>query len=822
MSQTARDKLEVTVGERVESVELAQYASGDDDIFYGRPGTEDSGVFQVVVDDNEYDLPAELSSEDVVIDIGAHIGSFSYAALKRGAGKVYAYEAHPINAAITRKNLSRFGDRASCRNLAVWRSDEPARTLYNDVITGYQHTGGISVLWNEQGVPVDTTSLDEILFEASNGLRKRIRLLKIDCEGSEYPILFTSRHLDIVEEICGEYHAIAPERIPERAKVKDRCEYFNGSVLKSLLERQGWVVELRPQNQVYGLFNARRAPGDARGGSVSELKVEELMGRIRASVARKEFRGEISPIDVQALLRELQAQQIEASTHTSELQLTLAQISPETELIPIDDAAHYHVNDLLKHHDKEFVRNAYRALLKREADESGFNHYLDSLRNGRYNKIDILAALRYSNEGRERNVSLRGLRLPYTLRRLYRIPALGYFLQLSVALLRLPVLVRNHSQLETYTLVQREKLLESIGTVADSVEKVADAIKTVEGSIQTVEESFKTSIKTVEDSFKALTKLQHQQISALFREQHQMLGEQKELFDLINARHALEHETRAGDSQSAMEEQVRQLAQRVEDLRAEFARQQRVAALLAEIAGQFKPDDAALREMQMLAKEDRHHLDALYASFEDQFRGDKEDVKARLRYYLPFLKEAGITQGILDMGCGRGDWLELLEEEGLAAQAVDSNSVLVERCRGRGLSVVQADALQYLRGLPDASLNAVTGFHIIEHLPFETLVQLLDEIFRLLRPGGLIMLETPSPENLVVAACNFYSDPTHNRPVSPHTLKFILKNRGFDNIGLQFLHPVEGSPFEAEDGSLHSLHMWFYGPRDYAIVGSKK
>jgi O-antigen chain-terminating methyltransferase len=116
----------------------------------------------------------------------------------------------------------------------------------------------------------------------------------------------------------------------------------------------------------------------------------------------------------------------------------------------------------------------------------------------------------------------------------------------------------------------------------------------------------------------------------------------------------------------------------------------------------------------------------------------------------------------------------------------------------------------------------VTAFHVIEHLPFETLVQLLDEIFRVLKPGGLIMLETPSPENLVVAACNFYSDPTHNRPVSAHTLKFILKERGFDQIGLQFLHPVEGSPFQTEDKSLESLHMWFYGPRDYAVIGSKK
>jgi O-antigen chain-terminating methyltransferase len=491
----------------------------------------------------------------------------------------------------------------------------------------------------------------------------------------------------------------------------------------------------------------------------------------------------------------------------------------------------------LKYHDKEFVRSAYRAVLKREADDSGYNNYLDNLRSGRYNKVDILAALRYSPEGEERNVRIRGLRLPSTLRRLYRLPALGYFIQLAVALARLPVLVRNHSQLEAYSFAQREKLVDMIRTVAESVERVAASVRTVDetlratiaaleaslnSSIVRIEDSFNTKIKATEDSLKTLTQLQHQQISALFREQHQIIGEQKELFDLINARHALGRQTNASALPAELEEHVRQLSQKIEDLRAELSRQERLAAFLAKTAERLEQGDQVLIESRGEAlSQDRHRLDSLYASFEDEFRGDREDVKERLRYYLPFLREAGITGGVLDIGCGRGDWLELLAEEGIEAGAVDSNSVLVERCRRNGLKVAESDALAYLRSQGDASLNAVTAFHVIEHLPFETLVSLLDEIRRVLRPGGLVMLETPSPENLVVAACNFYSDPTHNRPVSAHTLKFILMERGFERIRLQFLHPVEGSPFESAK-SLESLHMWFYGPRDYAIIGSKK
>ncbi len=180
----------------------------------------------------------------------------------------------------------------------------------------------------------------------------------------------------------------------------------------------------------------------------------------------------------------------------------------------------------------------------------------------------------------------------------------------------------------------------------------------------------------------------------------------------------------------------------------------------------------------------------------------------------------GIRFTILDLGCGSGDWLDLLRDEGLQARGVEINTVMLDACRARQLEVVESDMLAYLHGLPDSSVNVITAFHLIEHIPFETMLELIAEVRRVLRPGGLVMLETPSPENLVVAACNFYSDPTHHKPVYPHTLTFILKNLGFNDVRLQFLHPVEGSPFTGDD-RLEPLQMWFYGPRDYAVIAAK-
>src|SRR5262249_47024730 len=186
-------------------------------------------------------------------------------------------------------------------------------------------------------------------------------------------------------------------------------------------------------------------------------------------------------------------------------------------------------------------------------------------------------------------------------------------------------------------------------------------------------------------------------------------------------------------------------------LKTENILQERRITLLLEEARKRLPDAWDQEQLQSVADEAHHVLDALYASFEDQFRGTREDIKERLRVYLSVLQEAKLgseTRPILDVGCGRGEWLELLQEAGLCGQGVDRNRVLVEQCQRRGLRVVESDVLAYLRSLPGASLGVVTGFHIIEHLPLEILIKLLDETVRVLTSGGLAIFETPNPRNV--------------------------------------------------------------------------
>jgi SAM-dependent methyltransferase len=222
--------------------------------------------------------------------------------------------------------------------------------------------------------------------------------------------------------------------------------------------------------------------------------------------------------------------------------------------------------------------------------------------------------------------------------------------------------------------------------------------------------------------------------------------------------------------------------------------------------------------------EDGHALDSLYVALQDQFRGSREDIKERLRIYLPMLEDMrGDSQrmSVLDLGCGRGEWLELLREAGWLGVGVDTNRVMVEQCRQRGLTVVEADATQYLRGTPTASVAAVTAFHVVEHLRFAAVVELIDEAVRVLEAGGIAIFETPNPENVLVGSCSFYCDPSHHHPLPAPVLKFVTEARGLRDVQVIPLHPFPQTWPADESGLMERLRGHFDGPRDYSVVGRK-
>ncbi len=213
----------------------------------------------------------------------------------------------------------------------------------------------------------------------------------------------------------------------------------------------------------------------------------------------------------------------------------------------------------------------------------------------------------------------------------------------------------------------------------------------------------------------------------------------------------------------------------------------------------------------------------VYDAFEEEFRGDAAVVSQRAEVYLPIMTSvsAGIPGfPVLDIGCGRGEWLQLLSDRGLAARGVDSNPTFAAQIRALGLEVVEGDAIEYLTAAPGDSVGAVTAFHIVEHLEINALLALIREAYRVVRPGGVVVFETPNPENLVVGSCSFYHDPTHRRPIPPPTLSFYLRHAGFSNVTVTSLAPLNLVPGPVDD-ALKPIVDRFNMGQDYAAIGYK-
>jgi O-antigen chain-terminating methyltransferase len=206
-------------------------------------------------------------------------------------------------------------------------------------------------------------------------------------------------------------------------------------------------------------------------------------------------------------------------------------------------------------------------------------------------------------------------------------------------------------------------------------------------------------------------------------------------------------------------------------------------------------------------------------------------VARSVRDYLPDIESLQCHGPVLDLGCGRGEWLEILRDAGINAYGVDLSKDFVDHCQARGLKVFLSDACEHLRTVPERSLSAVTAFHFVEHLPIDDVLEFLDLSVRALEPGGALILETPNPENLTVGASSFYLDPSHIRPVPPALLAFLVEARGLAEVETRFLHPSGDNKLRMPAATaawsvdlapvVDAVGARLFGPMDYAIIGRR-
>ena len=220
-----------------------------------------------------------------------------------------------------------------------------------------------------------------------------------------------------------------------------------------------------------------------------------------------------------------------------------------------------------------------------------------------------------------------------------------------------------------------------------------------------------------------------------------------------------------------------------------------------------------------------------YRDFEDRHRGPVADVREMLAVYLPHFEN---RTKVLDIGCGRGEFLSLLRDAGIAAYGVDSDESMVNAGRAEGLDVVLEDAFDHLRGLERAAVDGIFCSQVAEHLETPRLLALLELCLAKLAPGGVIVMETPNPESLSILSRFFYTDLTHIRPIHPDALRWAMEAVGFEGVHVQRVQPVEeGVRLEplppelaAEEGwaavaaNIDRLNDVLFGPQNFAAVAT--
>lgn len=570
------------------------------------------------------------------------------------------------------------------------------------------------------------------------------------------------------------------------------------------------------------------------------MDIDVLMSRIREEVARRKQLESTQQSSDTNSPPVAESPPITRQARHGTSHARMPDLSP-----PFVPEKNYVLDDFLVFHDELFVKNAYQGILLREADPGGLENYLTRLRDGLSNKVDILGSLRYSREGRNHAVKVKGLLHRYLWQRATRIPVIGYLLLSLKTLLRTPVLAGNLQHLDAhfhYSLnTLRQYLNNAITETDDSLERLESSLDELNKRINQLEADQKVLLGSRLDEME-------ERLSGLNEEQNNILNSRMDELR-VNIRRLEEEQDILLDSKldklegkiSALEEEqgnlrneharMRNSERDDKDIRNQLVVQQRLFLEMQRrmdtIRNREKPRYPANEQAQkqVFAGEEDHLLDAFYVSFEDKFRGTREDIKKRSEYYLQAVRDANAGTAdapVLDIGCGRGEWLELLKDNALHARGVEVNRVMIAESRKHGIEVIEAEAGEYLRGLATDSIGAVTAIHVIEHISFRNLIALFDEVVRILRPGGIAIFETPNPENIIVGSCSFYTDPSHIQPLPPEMLKFVLEQRGFADVSIHRLRETESFSDDKSTSTLDAdLGRLLYGPRDYAVIGSK-
>jgi len=481
---------------------------------------------------------------------------------------------------------------------------------------------------------------------------------------------------------------------------------------------------------------------------MDDLSVEEIMERIRRKLEtqRETLKKE--------QLRPSEKEQFEAD------------LAKET----------YEMEDFLKYHDKDFIYFAYKAILKREPDPSGYNNYLFKLRNGELDKVDIVVSLCKSLEGRAKGTKVKNINFYYIKCGIKRIPIISYFLKWLNLFLKLPKVIKNLEtenkyyygnlredidQINKEVQVRLEKLNYTYDHLSGGVSEITNKIRGIETKLNDL------SYKVTEEDKEVLNRLADLELKSSEVVDKLKELEVKEIPEILEA-----------DKESYLSRAI---------------------------------SSSHLSHPELTQK--GQDKDVFFYLFENVFRGEQKDIKERQRYYLKYVLEvAKNTQGeiFLDAGCGRGEFLELLQENNIPYLGIEINEFETNFLKQKGLNVKNSDILEYLSNT-NKNLMGISCFQVIEHLDITYLKKFIELAYKRIAEHGIIILESVNP-HCPFALSRFYVDLTHIRPYPPETIKFLLEWYGFREVKIIFSAPV------TENIRSRELCMNY---QDYAVIGRK-
>lgn len=443
----------------------------------------------------------------------------------------------------------------------------------------------------------------------------------------------------------------------------------------------------------------------------------------------------------------------------------------------------------LKYNGAEFISVVYRSILSREPDEEAYKNGIKFLRTTSNDKIDFIMNMLYSEEAKGKNIKVTGItkrRMFLRLKRgIYKIPILGYGIRFCVNLILLP---RRLTQFQT--------AIDMMHYEADLLNWRSDRI---EYSIDTTKKETRLFTETT--------------INFAMNEVKGYLAAD---LDKING---LNNQIIQLDSQ--LDSQIGKLDNKLFGLSNEVVDLEKFQQdILSK-----KKEDIERKTMEKLL------MDKFYLRYNEVLMPDsRESVKSRAKVYISKIETWFSNKNkkeiiAVDLGCGECEWIELLQENGIKGTGVDSNTQVIQKVRQTlpNIDIVESDAFGYLKNLAEGSIDLLSSFHMVEHLDMLEIIELLAECTRVLKKDGMLIMETPNPQNILTSSYYFNMDPTHKKPIPPELLTFFIEESGLKFKEKVLLYPLEFVPYVyKKEDPIADIVYRFNMEQAYSILAVKK